>query len=42
MDSPRLDIAQVLLYQQFHAGIVELGISRRWEEFVRELQVFTE
>lgn len=30
------ELGQVLLYQQFHAGIDELGISRRWEEFVGE------
>lgn len=27
------DISLMLLYQQFHAGIVELGKSKRWEEF---------
>ena len=32
------DISRVLLYQQFHAGIVELGISKRWNEFKEELQ----
>ena len=31
------DISRVLLYQQFHAGIDELGISKRWKEFVEEL-----
>ncbi|RMF91880.1 MAG: hypothetical protein D6736_04525 [Nitrospinota bacterium] len=30
---PPSTIPLVLLYQQFHAGIVELGISRRWEAF---------
>lgn len=27
----------VLLYQQFHAGIVELGISGRWDDFSNQL-----
>ncbi len=27
------DIPLMLLYQQYHAGIVELGKSKRWEEF---------
>lgn len=27
----------VLLYQQFHAGIVELGISGRWDDFRQSL-----
>jgi len=27
------DVPLMLLYQQFHAGIVELGKSKRWEEF---------
>jgi endonuclease-3 related protein len=31
-------IGLVLLYQQFHAGIVELGISKRWHEFVQLLR----
>lgn len=28
----------VLLYQQFHAGIVELGISGRWNTFIDQLR----
>ena len=32
------DIPLILLYQLFHAGIVELGISKRWSEFRDELQ----
>ena len=28
----------VLLYQQFHAGIVELGISGRWDDFIAQLR----
>jgi endonuclease-3 related protein len=28
----------VLLWQQFHAGIVELGISGRWDAFIAELR----
>ena len=32
-NSPNGDVPRVLLYQQFHAGIDELGISKRWEEF---------
>jgi len=32
------DISLVLLYQQIHAGIVELGISGRWDEFKIELE----
>lgn len=32
------DVALVLLYQQLHAGIVELGISGRWDEFRSKLQ----
>lgn len=32
-NSPEKNIPLVLLYQQFHAGIVELGISGKWEEF---------
>ena len=34
---PKNEIPKILLYQQFHAGIDELGISRRWEEFTEEL-----
>lgn len=34
---PKDDIPKILLYQQFHAGIDELGISKRWEEFIEEL-----
>jgi endonuclease III-like uncharacterized protein len=32
-NSPNGDVPYVLLFQQFHAGIDELGISKRWEEF---------
>jgi len=31
------NIGLVLLYQQFHAGIDELGISKRWDEFRQSL-----
>lgn len=31
------DVPLVLLYQQFHAGIVELGISGKWDEFRKRL-----
>ena len=34
---PHKDAAFVLLYQQFHAGIDELGISGRWEEFAEQI-----
>jgi len=36
-DPPSNLIPLVLLYQQFHAGIDELGISKRWDEFRDEL-----
>ena len=37
--SPRgVDVPRVLLYQQFHAGIDELGISGRWDAFGEELR----
>ena len=36
-NSPERRIPDVLLYQQFHAGIVELGISGEWDEFKRQL-----
>ena len=32
------DIPTMLLYQLFHAGIDELGISKRWDEFRDELR----
>ena len=39
-NSPRQeDIPNILLYQQFHAGIDELGISKLWKEFVDELSL---
>ena len=38
-NSQKQDPGLVLLYQQFHAGIVELGISKRWEEFACEHQL---
>ncbi|OGC09413.1 hypothetical protein A2V82_00865 [candidate division KSB1 bacterium RBG_16_48_16] len=28
-------VPKILLYQMYHAGIVELGISKRWDEFLR-------
>jgi len=35
------DASLVLLYQQFHAGIVELGISGKWDEFRSKLQAIS-
>jgi endonuclease-3 related protein len=32
---PRQLVPKILLYQMYHAEIVELGISKRWDEFLR-------
>jgi endonuclease-3 related protein len=34
---PPAAVPWVLLYQQWHAGIVELGLSGRWDDFIAQL-----